>query len=404
MGVLGVANGHSPLRGQGTSELPERLMRICILTPTFLPTIGGIENSVDQMARAMLGLGHHVTVVTERARRGGGSIDRRLPYPVHRYFRPWSSRWGLQSVSLLIHHLQRVQGFDVVHAMVTQPTGYVAWRLHQNTGVPVVVTPRGDDIWETSRYRSRPAIWKRIQETLRNAPVVTGIGRHMAHLIRELTGGRSVPVIHNGVDHAVFSRRPEHPADARLARFGRVPFILGLGRLVEQKGFDRLIRAFGRVAADWPDYQLVIAGDGPMRAELCQWIEKLGLRDRVHLPGAVRGDDRLFLLHESRCVAVCSHYEGYCNVVLEAMCCGRPVLATRIPSLEEVVCNGVNGVLVPENSEEGIAAALDANLSAARLERLVAGARATAAAHRWPIICGQYLEAYQSAAGALRAA
>lgn len=379
-------------------------MRICILTPTFLPTIGGIENSVDQMARAMLSLGHDVTVITERARHGGGSIDRRLPYPVYRYFRPWSSRWGLQSVNLLVHRLHRIHGFDVVHAMVTQPTGYVAWRLHENTGVPVVVTPRGDDIWESSRYRSRPAIWKRIQDTLRNVPMVTGIGRHMAHLIYELTGGRRVPVIHNGVDHALFRRRPEAPGDPRLARFGQVPFILGLGRLVEQKGFERLIRAFARVAAHWPDYELVIAGDGPLRKDLTCCIERLQLRGRVHLPGAVQGDDKLFLLQQSRCVSVCSHYEGYCNVVLEAMCCGRPVLATRIPSLMEVVRDGYNGMLVEENSEEGIARTLDASLAEGRLEQLVAGARATAEAHAWPTICSQYVEAYRCAAAMRRAA
>jgi len=371
-------------------------MHICILTPTFLPTIGGVETSVDHMCRTLQSMGHRVCVVTERAKGFRGRLD--LPYPVYRYSRPWSSRWGLRPIRRLLERLHRSDPFDVVHAMVTQPTGYVAWRFHRRSGVAVVVTPRGDDIWPASRYRRRPAIWRRIQQTLREAPMVTGIGRYMADLIRELTGGREATVIHNGISPALFARRPRQPAAERLARFTRVPYILGLGRLVPQKGFDVLIRAFAQVAAKWPRHELVIAGRGREQETLARLIDELALGERIHLVGEVIGDDKLFLLQNCQLTAMPSHYEGYSNVVLESMFCGRPVVGTRIASLLEVIEEGVNGALAEPNCPTSLAETLDRTLPGGVLSRLSEGTAKTAAEHAWPVICEQYLALYRRGA------
>jgi len=317
-----------------------------------------------------------------------------LPYPVVRYRRPWSSLFGLGGLQRLLARLHRRDSFDVLHAMVAHPTGYAALRFHQRTGVPIVVTPRGHDIWEASWYRQRPAVWKRIQDTLRQSPVVTAIGRHMANLIAELTGGRQVPVVHNGISLAAFGRRVPLPPRLQTQGIGQRPYLLGLGRLVEQKGFDVLIRAFPRIASDWPDHDLVIAGDGPLRKELAALVQQHGLAGRIHLPGTVLGDEKLYLLQNCRLTVVPSRYEGYCNVVLESMACGRPVVATRIPSLTEVVQEGRNGTLAEADDPAGLADAVRRALQPQVLPVLNAGTAPTASAHDWPAICQQYLSLY----------
>lgn len=153
----------------------------------------------------------------------------------------------------------------------------------------------------------------------------------------------------------------------------REPAIVAMGRLVDQKGFDLLIAAFARVARSLPGWRLIIVGDGERRAALERQVAALGLSDRIALPG-VTADAQSFLRRAGMFV-LSSRFEGFPNVLLEAMACGAPVVATDCPSgPKDIVRHGHDGLLVPVDVD-ALAAAIQ-ELGHAPDERARLGANA----------------------------
>ncbi|MBS0579580.1 MAG: glycosyltransferase [Proteobacteria bacterium] len=151
------------------------------------------------------------------------------------------------------------------------------------------------------------------------------------------------------------------------------PFVLAAGRLVPQKGFDLLVRGFA--LAGEPDLHLVIAGEGPERPRLARLAAELGIAGRVHLLGNVR--DLASLMQHARIFVLSSRYEGFPNVLLEALACGVPAIATDIDGVGEILLGGVCGVLVPAEDAPALGRAI-ARLTRdqPRREQLAAAGRA----------------------------
>ena len=123
-------------------------------------------------------------------------------------------------------------------------------------------------------------------------------------------------------------------------------FLLGVGRLEHQKGFDRLLRAFATI--DKSDIQLVILGHGTERAALVAMSQQLGIRSLVRLPGAVSDVEAWY--RRADCFVLTSHYEGSPNVVVEAMANGCPVVSFDCPyGPAEILEGGRSGILVPQD-------------------------------------------------------
>jgi glycosyltransferase involved in cell wall biosynthesis len=154
--------------------------------------------------------------------------------------------------------------------------------------------------------------------------------------------------------------------------------ISAVGRLTYQKGFDLLIDAFASVARHHPEWHLAIWGDGPDQAQLQRRIDLYGLRDRVQLrgnstrPGSWIGHTDLF--------ALSSRYEGFPNVLGEAMAAGLPIVATRCDfGPEEMLLDGESGLLVANESTTELATSLDRLMSDADLRARLGNAAEQAA-------------------------
>ena len=170
-----------------------------------------------------------------------------------------------------------------------------------------------------------------------------------------------VTLVHHGVDTRYFAPALEHPTCGAAPE---VPLILSVGRLVPKKGFPVLLEAASRLAARRVDFRLEIVGGGPEHKRLDALVASLGIGDRVVLSGmAVRDEVRAAYRRASCFVLACQIGEdgdrdGIPNTLAEAMACGLPVVATRLPGIEEVVRDGVTGILVPPQDPAALACAL----------------------------------------------
>lgn len=136
------------------------------------------------------------------------------------------------------------------------------------------------------------------------------------------------------------------------SREGRLNRIISVGRLYPQKNQAMMIRAFAKLAAEFPDWQLVIFGEGPLRAELEFLVSSFKLQNRVFLPG--RTEHVIEELRKSKIFCMSSDYEGMSNAMIEAICVGLPIISTNVSGTEELIRDGENGFIVEIGGEEEI--------------------------------------------------
>jgi glycosyltransferase involved in cell wall biosynthesis len=150
--------------------------------------------------------------------------------------------------------------------------------------------------------------------------------------------------------------------------------MVGMGRLVEQKGFDLLLEAFSRVAGSHPDWSLKILGEGPLRDQLQIQAQKLCLEGRVEFTGAMTDPFPVLLVADL--FVFSSRYEGFGNALCEAMACGVPAISFDCPSgPSDIVRHEVDGLLIPAEDVTALAAAMDRLMSNSQ-ERLRLASRA----------------------------
>jgi glycosyltransferase involved in cell wall biosynthesis len=272
---------------------------------------------------------------------------------------------------------------DVVVSFLTR-TNVLAIIAARSAGVPVIASERIDP-----RAQTEPWTWRLLRRTaypLANALVVQT--QSVGAWVRRMRWNRRVTVIANPV---------VAPRAAGLVDAAPYPFILGMGRLDRQKGFDLLIDAYAKLRDR--SVHLVIAGAGPLAGDLAGQARRLGVGDRVHFPGRVADPDGL--MRQAMVFALSSRYEGFPNVLTEAMSHGRAVVAFDCPSgPAEIVRDGHDGLLVRDSDSDAMATAIDRLLSDPALrDRLGSAARCTIASYALPNVCGRWRELALTVAG-----
>jgi glycosyltransferase involved in cell wall biosynthesis len=159
-------------------------------------------------------------------------------------------------------------------------------------------------------------------------------------------------VVHYGLDAPPLA----WAGNAPVTLPGSARVLLGLGRLVPQKGYDVALRAFASVRERHPEAVLVIVGEGPERAQLERLRQELHLGDSVRLPG--RAGDVAAWLNRAELLVHPARWEGFGLVLLEAMLASLSIVATAVSAIPEIVVDGVTGRLVPADDAGALAAAL----------------------------------------------
>jgi glycogen synthase len=274
--------------------------------------------------------------------------------------RPWLGALVPLMLAGFVHAARdAARDADVVHAHWL-PSGWVAAR----SGKPFVVTLHGTDVMLAERL---PAFARSV---LRRAQVVIGVSTAIAEAALRF-GAEDVRVIPNGIDPPAAPGTESEP-----------PHVLYVGRLSKEKGVLELVRA----AQGLP---LVVVGEGPLRKRVPQ--------ARGFVP---RGE--LELEYARAAVVACpSRREGFGVTCLEAMACGKPVVASAVGGLRDLVLDGETGVLVPPRDPAALRAALERLLGDRELRcRLGAAARERAGAQfSWGRVVDATLKAYADASG-----
>lgn len=207
-------------------------------------------------------------------------------------------------------------------------------------------TIHGPDEWDSSRGYQ-------LAEKAIDAEFVACISHYTGAQLRRFLPTEHWPkvqIVRCGVDSLFL--------DQELASTSHSNNLVFVGRLSPQKGVPLLVDAFSRIAPDYPDARLVLCGDGELRSEIEQQVSDCGLQGRVEITGWIDAATVREHLLAARAVAMASFGEGLPVAIMEAFALGRPVIATSIAGIPELVKPGVNGWLVPAGDLDSLAAAI----------------------------------------------
>jgi glycosyltransferase involved in cell wall biosynthesis len=370
-------------------------MRICLYTETALPKLGGQELVVDSLAREFVKRGHAVSVLAPYPRHRLPLKDDTYPYHMMRHPRFYSTRWGVRWYRRFLLRHFRNEPFDILHCHGLYPSGYLAAVLKNELGVPIVLTSHGGDVREKNTRLRRPVIKARHELAVRSADQLIAISEFTRQGYLRLGGSpERIIDISNGVDLADASRPVTRPAEL-TAPLESQKYFLFLGRLVRRKGVDLLLEAM-RLLTD-TSMPLVIAGDGDESDSLRRFAAEAGLNGRVHFLGRVGGEMKRWLLQNALCTILPSRdWEAFPLVALESYAAGRPMIATAIPGLVDVVRGGQTGLLVAENDPTALASAMKQMAAdRAATEAMGQNARRWADDFSWSAIAHRHIEIYR---------
>jgi glycosyltransferase involved in cell wall biosynthesis len=362
-------------------------LRVCVVTGTFHPEIGGPPTYLYHLLPALVERGHKITVVTY------GDVVQELEYPyrVVRVSRRRSIPVRLLQFTKQVWRVAQDCDLIFVNGYGLPPAVVNLW-----LGKPMVIKLVGDFAWEYAIRHSlidsneniddfqqqRHGLVVRLLRALQcwyvnRAQAVIVPSHYLAHIVH----GWGVPseklrVIYNAVDMAAYDRLPARE-DARreLNLDGKV--ILTIARLTPWKSVDKLIEVLPQIREEVTDANLVIVGDGPERGRLEQLAQRVGIGEAVLFTGRVSSEKVPLYLRAADVFVLYSSYEGLPHVVLEAMAAGVPVVASRKGGIPEVVVDGETGLLVQWRDEAALAEAVQQVLANVTLAaRLATAGRA----------------------------
>lgn len=375
-------------------------MNVAIFASAFYPHIGGVEELVRQLAREFKRRGISTVILTNRWPRSLSRYELYEGVPVYRLAMrtPWPG-FKARFTHLLTHALIRRQmigilrkhEIELLHVQCVSGNGYYALAASRALGLPLVVTTQGERTMDATQLFQRSEFMRRtLRELMGEADYVTACSKDTLRDMEAFYGqpfGDRAEVIYNGIDASEFDGNIRH----QHAR----PYILGIGRLVPQKGFDVLIKAFAKAQIE--SHELLIAGEGPERSALEELSRTLGVKQRVHFVGRADRAKVVALFNGCSFFVLPSRLEPLGIVNLEAMAAGKAVIASDVGGVPEIVRDGETGMLIPCEDISALGNAMRRMASDEEMrQRMGAAGRVQAESFCWPRIADSYEWIYRN--------
>jgi len=352
----------------------------------YLPHLrtGGGEISMLRLAEGLSERGLEVELVVHEA------ASRELPLPRGVTLIDLQAQGTAQAVRKLAQRIRKRQPRYVISAFPHTNVATVTAVKMARSGAMSIVTehaPLTHQIRQQNNWRYRVLPWL-VRSAYRRADAVVAVSSGVRDDLKPIVGRKvRIHTIHNPVlpdnyEQAAL-KEPQHPwlMDPQLQ------VVMSLCRLSDEKDLGTLVKAFERLRDSHPQARLLMVGDGPQREALQAQIDAAGLSGVAALPG--RTDEPLSWLSRAAVFVLSSRFEGYGNVLVEALAVGTPVVATDCPvGPREILEGGRFGDLVTVGDAVAMARAISRNLTARRLPD---GARAAARKRTQARTCDDYL-------------
>jgi len=293
-----------------------------------------------------------------------------------------AGRWLYARLLAEVPRLHREKPIDVIHAHAALPCGHAAALLSRHLSVPFVVTLHGLDVFNTCFLGGVPAEWRRTAsiDVYRTAHKVICISGKVQRLLREgMQEDVRSTVVYNGTDTNFFSPAMEGRASSPVQRSAAPQQeILIVGNLLAGKGHELVLRAIQQLEASFPQLRCRMIGEGPDRSRFEALARELGIAQRVQFEGRKSRAEVADAMRACSVFVLPSRYEGLGCAYLEAMACGKPVVACRAQGIQEIIEHEKNGWLIPVDGLDELAHGLSTLLQSPDLSaRLGASARQT---------------------------
>lgn len=343
-------------------------MKIVMSILRFKPAIGGGEEHVHQLSKKLEEKGHRVVIFTS---------DLKTHYPKPTYLSKERIKESYDGLSVKHFHAictsreyPVLQGFtrslfkedfDIIHAhgygYFTSDTSSLVSFIRKK---PLVLTTHG--FFPASKpvnpllqeaYVTFSRLW-----LLKRVSKLICVSRADAMHYKKLIDSSKVTVISNGIDIECWSQLPKQ-GKFRAMFESKGPVIVSMGRITHVKGYQYLIQATPRILKDFPNAMIFIAGpDCGYLSYLKMLTHDFGVNKHVVFPGSIVGEKKKELYVDADIVVVPSIDESFGMVALEAMACGKPIVATSVGGLFDLVKHGVNGLLVKPRHPSELAKAI----------------------------------------------
>lgn len=341
-------------------------MKIC-LVPTMFPKYKGdyYGSFVFDEARMLVEKGIEVHIVTQH--------NHGIPYEevmegicVHRFkwlepeeFKALVHFKGLMDYFRLITYLIslffnlivtiRKYDIDIIHAHSVVPTGFIAVIVAKIMKKPVFITVHGMDV---TNFEDSPFFKMLIKFSLNRCNKALAVSEDLARKMRLLSNQNNIIVLRNAVDLNRFKPLKNENLRKHYKIKGENTLVLFVGYLDTFKGIFELVDAFYEVNKENKNAMLMMVGEGPKENELKKKVSNLGLERSVIFMGNLKPKEIHHYYQAADIFVLPSHTEGLPLVIIEAMACGLPVVATNVGGIPELITEGFNGFLIPPKNKE----------------------------------------------------
>lgn len=261
-----------------------------------------------------------------------------------------------RSIFSTLKHIYQVFPFDLIHCHTIFPDGNAGNRLKAHFQVPVISTIHGSDIMLYPK-RSR-GVYRETLCSLKESEQVITVSRRLEQEALTLYPQVKVQTIYNGFDPVRFQPTDQGEARKKLGLPLDQQICLFVGNLYPVKGIPFLLKAFSQLIARTTDVHLYFVGGGSLKKSLQAQAKDLGIDSQISWMGRKPYEEIPTWIQSADVMVLSSLSEGLPSILLESMACGKPMIATDVGGIAEVLQDGETGCLVPAQDAEKLATAL----------------------------------------------
>jgi len=262
----------------------------------------------------------------------------------------------LFALSFLLKSIKVGSQCDLIHAHWAFSGLIALWgkKIHKK---PVILSVRGSDI--NARFAGGKTSKLALQWVLRRCDYITTVSDNLLRKVTERFGiDQKIAVIPNGVSLESFYPIDRSEVRGKLGLPDDIPIVLYAGRIIESKGIESLVEAIPTVLKEYKETLFIFLGEGNLVEKTFDLCKEMGVERNILFTGRKPHSEMALWLNTADLIVLPSLSEGRPNIILEAMACGIPVVATRVGGIPELVREGDNGFLVPPNDASALGRAI----------------------------------------------